>query len=81
MRAESWHAPDVSLLAASLLYRATLIMLHRPGCCSDVPGLDQTFRNICVHAAEEIHQLLLLHGKTFAYRNLPYSTSADRYGK
>lgn len=56
-------------------------MLHRPGCCSDVPGLDQTFRNICVHAAEEIHQLLLLHGKTFAYRNLPYSESASPHGK
>lgn len=54
----------------SLFYRATLILLHRPGCCSDVPGLDQKFRNICLRAAEEIHELLQLHGRTFAYRNL-----------
>ena len=70
---ESTPNAQTHFYADSLFYRATLILLHRPGCCSDVPGLDQKFKSICLHAAEEIHELLQLHGRTFAYRNLLYS--------
>jgi hypothetical protein len=66
-----------------MLYNATRILLNRPfmgdALQSEEPGattvkqLAAEARSTCFSAAEEIHLLLELHGRTFEHKNMIYS--------
>ena len=81
-----WCAQSfVQLISCSMLYRSAQILLHRQSLtsrldnASPVPAQQEAqSRETCRTAAEEIHELSLLHGKTFEYRNLLYSKLAPR---
>lgn len=69
-----------------MLYNATRILLDRPfiggtfeGSEAGAATADQLAREAraaCFSAAEEIHHLLELHGKTFEHKNMIYSRSS-----